>query len=68
MDSGMHLELAKFHIADMLREAEQDRLARQVRKPDRSNSIDAVGFRARIARLLGGVPAIHAGGPRAAGA
>jgi hypothetical protein len=61
----MTLELAKYHIADMLRDAEQDRLARQVRK-DRAGSIDAVGFRERLSRLLAGFPAIHSSGPRQA--
>jgi hypothetical protein len=66
MDSGMTLELAKYHIADLLREAEQDRLARQVQKRDRAGAIDAVGFRERLSRLLGGFPSSHPSGPRTA--
>ena len=68
MDSGMSLMLAKCHIADLLREAEQDRLARQVGKAERSGAIDAVGFRERLARLLGGFPPLSSGGFRWASA
>jgi len=67
MDSGMGMELAKYHIADMLRDAERNRLGRQ-QKGDRSGAIDAVGFRTRIARLLGSFPALGSGGPRPVGA
>jgi hypothetical protein len=68
MDSGMALELAKYHIADLHREAEQERLARQLPKRERNGAIDAVGFRARIGRLLGGFPPLRSGGPSTAGA
>jgi hypothetical protein len=63
----MNLDLAKYHIADLMREAEQDRLARQLRQAD-SPVIDAVGLRERIGRLLGGFPALRANGPKPAGA
>jgi hypothetical protein len=68
MDSGMGLDLARYHIADMLRDAEEERLNRLLPKRERTGAIDAVGFRARIARLVGGLAALRPGGPRHAGA
>ena len=62
MDSGMSFELNKLHIADLHREADQARLARLIPKAQRTSSIDAVGFRARIARRLGTFRPIGAGG------
>ena len=67
MDSGMGLDLAKYRIADLLREAEQDHLARQLRQANRG-AIDAVGLRERIGRLLGTFPTLGANGPKPAGA
>ncbi len=66
MDSGVTLDLAKYHIADLLREAEQDRLAKQVQKAERAGAIDAVGFRERLSRLLAGFPPVSSSGPRTA--
>lgn len=67
MDSGVLLDLAKLHISDLLKEAEQDRLNQLLPKTERTGAIDAVGFRARIARLRGSLPALRSGGPRPAG-
>ena len=67
MDSGMTLDLAKFHIADLMRDAEQDRLARQLRQASHP-TIDAVGFRERIGRLLGSFPTLRDDSPKPAGA
>jgi hypothetical protein len=64
----MGLELAKYHIADLLKEAEQNRLARQIQKAERSGAIDATGFRERFSRLLSGFPPVRSSGPRTAGA
>ena len=68
MDSGMTYELAKYHIADLQREADQDRLAGQIRRPQGKGVIDAAGLRERIGRLLRGFSPVNAGGPRTAGA
>ena len=67
MDSGVLLDLAKYHIADLLKEAEMDRLNQLLPKPERTGAIDAVGFRARIARLRDNLPVLRSGGPRPAG-
>jgi hypothetical protein len=63
----MNLDLAKLHIADMLREAEQNRLARELRQAD-SPVIDAIALRDRAGRLLGRLQALRPNRPRAAGA
>lgn len=67
MDSGMTWELAQYHIADLRREADQDRLAGQIRRPEGKGFIDVTSLRERIGRLLRGFAPHNAGGPRAAG-
>jgi len=61
-------DLNKLHINDMLREAEQLRLNRQLGAPKHEGSIDAVSFRQRISRLVRDLPAVHIGGSRPASA
>ncbi len=63
MDTIMRLDHAKHRMDDLREEAERDRLVQQY-KTNRAGAIDAVGFRARIARLIGAVPPLGSGGPR----
>ena len=64
---GMEWELSKLKIADFHREAAQDRLAAQVVNHRDGRAIDAVPFRARVARLLG-APALFRRGAGPVGA
>jgi hypothetical protein len=67
--AGMAYELAKLHIDDLLREAEQERLAKQAAAGRRAglDPVDAVGFRERLSRLISALPVVPSG-PRPAGA
>lgn len=60
--------LAKLRIDELQREAERDRQARRARDARRRGAIDAVGYRERLARMLGGFPPLGTRGPRPAGA
>jgi hypothetical protein len=60
--------LAKLRIDELQREAERDRLARRARDVRSSGAIDAVGYRERLGRILGGFPPLGTRGPRPAGA
>jgi hypothetical protein len=67
MDTIMRLDLAKDRMARLVSEAERERLVREF-KIDRNGTIHTIGFRTRIARLMGNVPPLGTGGPRPAGA
>ncbi|HEV2005726.1 MAG TPA: hypothetical protein VGQ85_03855 [Candidatus Limnocylindrales bacterium] len=53
----MHAEtmymLARLHQAELLREAENERLVRRAGRPKGPATIDAVRFRQRVTRLFG---------------
>ena len=59
--------LAQVKMAELQSEAERDRLARRARETRSSGAIDAVGYRERLARILGGFPPLQARGPRSTG-
>ena len=63
MDTIMRLDQAQHRMAELREEAERDRLVQQYRT-NRAGAIDAVGFRARIARLIGVIPPLGSGSPR----
>jgi len=67
--AGMAYDLAKLHINELLRDAEQERLAKQAAAGRHAGlgPIDASAFRERLSRLIGGLPLVPAG-PRPAGA
>ena len=60
-------EIAKLKIAEWHRDAERDWAYQEAFRGTRSEAIDGVGFRERLARLFGGFPPLHSNGPRTAG-
>jgi hypothetical protein len=67
MHTGMALDIAKERSVDALFGAQHGRPPRQLSEAESSGAIEAVGWRARIGRLLGGLPVLHSRRPRAAG-
>lgn len=59
--------LASQDIAEKQRQADKDRVVRQIREGRLVGTIDATPFRARVSRLFGGVPRLgHSARPTAA--